>query len=372
MESVGASYLLSNQLLRAAPFDVDVSIEGSPVASTVNRIFQTLVLFSPQVRSLTIDAGALSYQFLSTCRGFFQHLQSLSICDASYYLFEGSETEDPYHDLTIDAFAFVPRLKCLWVHALLLQSVALASATLSSIVQFSTPLYSQWTTVFRLISQMNKLESLDLLCDCDVDAIDDDPSPVIVPSLCRLTLRDPDRWQNIPVVWDKVNVSQVTTVVLSYQGEYSVVTYPSLLTSVTSIMELHVHVGEFMDNSDNHSTQMISFLRCMLNVATFCIRTFFHCSLFFREVSRDSHFLPNLRGISFGYEGGVDAEGDAQLIEAVYIRATNPAFRTVKKISLRSSLSYSTDLYRQKWDALCRNGQVVVEVDDFPFCYFER
>ncbi len=371
MESVGASYLLSNQLLRAAPFDVDVSIEGSPVASTVNRIFQTLVPFSPQVRSLTIDAGASSYRFLSACRGFFQHLQSLSICDASYYLFEGSETEGPYHDLTIDAFAFAPRLECLRVHALPLQSVALASVTLGSVVQFSTSLYSQWTTVFRLISQMNKLESLDLLCDCDVDAIDDDPSPVIVPSLRRLTLRDPDGWQNISVVWDKVDVSQVTTVVLSYQGEYSVITYPSLLASVASITELHVHVGEFVDNSDNHSTQMISFLRYMPNVATFCIRTFSHCSLFFREVSRESQFLPNLREILFGYEGGVDAEGDAQLIEAVYIRATNPAFRTVEKISLRSPLSYSTDLYRQKWDALCRNGQVIVEVDDFPFCYLE-
>ncbi|KAK0462664.1 uncharacterized protein EV420DRAFT_1234571, partial [Desarmillaria tabescens] len=70
--SVGSSYLLSKQLLRAVPFDVDVSIEGSPEDLNANHVLHTLIPFSHRFRSLTVEAGVSSYQFLSACKGSFQ------------------------------------------------------------------------------------------------------------------------------------------------------------------------------------------------------------------------------------------------------------------------------------------------------------
>ncbi|PBL04189.1 hypothetical protein ARMGADRAFT_1022662 [Armillaria gallica] len=166
MGSVGASYLISSQLLRAAPFKVDMMIEGYPGDSMVNSVFPVLIPFSPQIRSLKIKASPSACRFLS----------SLSIHGASYHS-ESLETNDMYQDLTLDAFTFAPNLECLRI-------------------------FLERTV------QMGRLEMLDLICNCDIDDIDDDPDPVTIPSLHQLVLHDPENWQTILIVWDKIFASQ--------------------------------------------------------------------------------------------------------------------------------------------------------------------
>ncbi len=368
MGSVGASYLISNQLLRAAPFKVDMTIEGYPGDLMVNSVFPVLVPFSPRIRSLKIKASPSACRFLSVCKGFFPCLQSLSIRGASYHS-PSLETNDMYQDLTLDAFTFAPNLECLRIRELPLRSFYFASTTLNSITRFSISLYSQLSTVLERTAQMGRLETLDLICDCDIDDIDDDPDPVTIPSLRQLVLHDPDNWQTIPIVWDKIDASQVTTVILSYDGSHFVVTYPLLRAPATSITGLHIHLGDCLINTNDHCSLMIEFLRHTPNLTAFCIRTPHPCTPLFREALQEPSFLPNLREFFFGYEGGLNADANTDIIEALYVRTTNPLFHPIKKIGLQSPLSYATSLCERKWDLVCKSGQVVVESNKHRTCH---
>ncbi|PBK88613.1 hypothetical protein ARMGADRAFT_1084572 [Armillaria gallica] len=270
MGSVGASYLISSQFLRAAPFKVDMTIEGYPGDSMVNSVFPVLVPFSPQIWLLKIKASPSACRFLSVCKGFFPCLQSLLICGASYHS-KSLETNDMYQDLTLDAFTFAPNLECLQIHELPLRSLYFVSTTLNSITQFSISLYSQLSTVLERTAQMGRLETLDLICNCDIDDIDDDPDPVTILSLHQLVLHDLENWQTILFVWDKIFASQVTMVILSYDGSHFIVTYPILRAPVMSIMELHIHLSDCLINMNDHCSLMIKFLHHTLNLTAFYI-----------------------------------------------------------------------------------------------------
>ncbi|PBL04197.1 hypothetical protein ARMGADRAFT_1022667 [Armillaria gallica] len=128
------------------------------------------------------------------CKGSFNCLESLSVCDMSYHLFDGHDAQDPYEELSLDAFTFAPNLECLQAYVLPLRAFTFASSTLGAVTRFSVPLYSQWAPVFKLMKLMNRLECLDLICDCDVDDIDEDPVSIALPYLHQMVLRDPDRY----------------------------------------------------------------------------------------------------------------------------------------------------------------------------------
>ncbi|KAK0488352.1 hypothetical protein EDD18DRAFT_1110323 [Armillaria luteobubalina] len=319
MASFSAAHALTQQMIRARPYDtcLDVTVAGSIFNLDTNCVFRALLPFSSYFRSFTIDAGPSSYAILAQCKGSFDRLEDLSICDLSYGLFGDQDVEDPYHDLAFDAFTFAPNLERLQIYVLPLRAFEFASSTLNTVTRFSAPLYTQWTSVFEAMEQMDRLKELDLTCDCNIDDVEDEPVSIVLPSLRRMVLRDPESWLNIPHVWNKINAPEVDAVLLSYEGEYSVVTYPFLLVSAVSITELHIHIGEYLINFDDHCSSLVQFLWHTPNVIVFCFRTAHPCMELFQDGLQDTTFLPKLCKLSFGYSGHADEENDAHFIEAM-------------------------------------------------------
>ncbi len=372
MASFGGAHALVQQIVRARShdFSLDVTIKaGSITDLSTNCVFRALMPFSSFFRSFTIDAGPSSYAILSQCKGSFDRLKSLSICDMSYHLFDGHDAQDPYEELSLDAFTFAPNLECLQAYVLPLRAFTFASSTLGAVMRFSVPLYSQWVPVFKLMKLMNRLECLDLICDCDVDDIDEDPVSIALPYLRQMCLRDPVSWQNMPLIWNKIDVPNLTTLLLSYEGEYTIVTYPLLLTSAISITKLHIHIGESLINPDIHCSLLTRFLRQTPNLIIFCLHTNHLCVALFQNGLQDRYFLPKLRELSFGYSGRTDIEDDAHVIDAMYAHVMEPVFLPIEKISLQQVLSYATQDHEQKWDRVCRSGVVVVKVDRYLSCH---
>ncbi|KAK0491929.1 hypothetical protein EDD18DRAFT_1109342 [Armillaria luteobubalina] len=364
--------LLKEQMLRACPYNVDVLIKGAPMEPSTNPILLALIPFSHWFRTMTMDAGGSLYQFLSACKMPFTCLHTLSIGDMSYHLFEGHDMEDPYHDLTLDVFAFVLNLECLQVSVVLLWCFYFEPLTLNAVTQFSMSLYSQWTTVFSLAVRMSRLEYLDLTCDCDVDETEDGVGRVSIPSLHKLVLRNPDSRQNVPIVWDKVDVLTVSMTILSYKGKFSVIAYPRLFASAGCITELHVHIGEESEHFDYGDSSIDDFLRQTPNVAVFCLQTSRYCPELFQRFSQDPYFLPKLRDLMFVCTGYVDAEHDAGFVDAVYIRTVDPAFRRIEKIGICLLPSCAMDITWHKWDVVFRRNKVVVGIGNSSLCCYEH
>ncbi|KAK0501955.1 hypothetical protein EDD18DRAFT_1100455 [Armillaria luteobubalina] len=345
---------------------------GTPMEPSTNPILLALIPFSHRFRTMTMDAGGSLYQFLSACKMPFTRLHTLSIGDMSYHLFEGHDTEDPYHDLTLDVFAFVPNLECLQVSVVPLRCFYFEPLTLNAVTRFSVSLYSQWTTVFSLAVRMSRLEYLDLTCDCDIDETEDGVGHVSIPSLRKLVLRNPDSRQNIPIVWDKVDVSTVSTTILLYKGEFSVVAYPRLFVSAGCITELHVHIGEESEHFDYGDSSIDDFLRKTPNVAVFCLQTSRYCPKLFQRFSQDPYFLLKLRDLTFVCMGYVNAKHNAGFVDAVYIRTVDPVFHRIEKIGICLLPSCATDITRHKWDVVFRRNKVVVGIGNSSLCCYEH
>ncbi len=255
MASFGGTHALVQQIIRAQSHDFSLNVTikaGSITDLSANCMFCMLMPFSSFFQSFTVDAGPSSYAILSQCKGSFDCLELLSIWDMSYHLFDGHDAQDPYEELSLDTFTFAPNLKCLQAYVLPLRAFTFASSTLGAVTQFSVPLYSQWVPVFKLMKMMNRLECLDLICDCNIDNIDEDPVSITLLYLRQMVLHNPMSWQNMLLIWNKIDALNIAMLLLSYEGEYIIITYPLLLTSAISITELHIHIGKSLINPDIH------------------------------------------------------------------------------------------------------------------------
>ncbi len=367
-----AERILVESLERSGSHLLNVFVRGPRAHPDTNRVLSRLLASAARWRSLTVDAGPEVYKIFEKCpRGSLAELCTLSITDSAYMDADPDE-EDGYTDVVLRAFRFTPKLRQLFISPLPLSSLSLSADTMyNNIQEFSVDLFDQLPDVSCLLPAMRALKSLDILCD---EEWHDDDDMVHLPLLSRITLRDYNHTHGITNTWTKLNLPNVKSLQLMYEGLVSHPKLPRFDKHNLHITDFACYVNSSADSElPDFERDLIVMLQSLPNITTLRLSSYHTTPILLEKMRSDTRFLPALTDITLLWmmpSFQVPDDDIFLLIETLHTRARSATCATVKRLALESEIAlYERPTpYTTMWEELHDGGLEVIEISEPLLC----
>ncbi len=290
-------------------------------------------------------------------------LHTLSITD-SIYMDGDFKKEDQYNGVILKAFHFTPKLHRLFLSPLPLSYLSLSTETMyNNIQEFLVNLFDQLLDVLRLLPAMRALKSLDILCDVKWH---DDNGMVHLPLLSQITLRDYNNTHDIPDAWTKLNLSNMKSLQLAYEGVVLHPRLPLFDKHNPRITDVACHVNSFADSKfPDFECDLIVMLQSLLNITTLHLSCYHTTLILLEKMRSDTHFLPALMDITLLWMPSSPVPDDDifLLIDTLHTHVRSATCATVKHLALESDITLyeGPNLYTTMWEELQNGGLEVIE-----------
>ncbi|KAK0429956.1 hypothetical protein EV421DRAFT_1913623 [Armillaria borealis] len=363
-----AERILVERLERSGSHLLNIFICGPCAHPDTNRILSRLLTSAARWRSLTVDAGPEVYKMFEKCPGeSLTELCTLSIADSIYMEGEPDE-EDRYTGVILKAFCCTPKLRRLFLSPLPLSSLSLSAETMyNNIQEFSVNLFHQLPNVSRLLPAMRALKSLDILCD---EKWRDDDDMIHLPLLSEITLREYNNTHDIPDTWTKLNLPNVKSLQLAYEGVVLHLKLPLFDKHNPRITEFTCYVNSFADSGfPDFERDLIMILQSLPNITTLRLSSCHTTPILLEKMRSDTCFLPALMDITLLWimpSFQVPDDDIFLLIDTLHTQARSATCATVKHLAFESDITLYEELtpYTTMWEELRNGGLEVVEFSE--------
>ncbi|KAK0242401.1 hypothetical protein EDD85DRAFT_946544 [Armillaria nabsnona] len=248
--------VLDKHVSHCAGLPLDITIIASHLEIIGNALVKCVLCRCSQWHFFSMDAPEGVWHSLNNCAGSLGGLKSLTIND-SYHRRIASTGSPSYMHTILSAFTFVPNLRSLSIAEIPLHALAVSPTTFQNLKVFQVHLYNQASTVLELLPHMSSVSCLELTCNGTVKPFN---CMIELPSVISLTLQDGDSPNGLPMVWSLLQLKNLHTLSLCYEGNILSPAWPHLSSPDCGITLFRLSYTESVHDFDYHNDASIVLL----------------------------------------------------------------------------------------------------------------